>query len=327
MVLCPEFEILPEEIPRHFWRRNGGSLHPSNKWKQSFNFFLLELLDLPGNLIRQHWPAIRKENTPMNKLFKNNMTPTENPQPGNWGAAIMAGLPQLLLGVLISLGKFSVFDIYDNSQILSVIVGITLFIMCVAVLVYAWRRGWPLWSATWYLYGIWGIIAILSLTIESLNLEESWRYTNVLFLSWMLICVIGYFLLLIKSKMHGLLSVAFLFPILGTIMFEFIPNPIEAWFAIGVTLLAAISAGVIIRIGDFRLSLGLVLGFNTIVGLVWAYISEYKMLDLPAGIPVHVPKFSNFFEFLALYSIFGLGIVALPFIFRGLWNMGKRKFT
>jgi len=109
-------------------------------------------------------------------------------------------------------------------------------------------------------------------------------------------------------------------------MIEFVPNPIEGWLAISVGLLAALTAGVIVRVGYFRLALGVVFGFNLTVGLTWAYISEYKMLDLPQNIPAYVPKFSNFLEFLAFYSIFGLGIVAFPFILRGLWNFSKRRF-
>lgn len=110
-------------------------------------------------------------------------------------------------------------------------------------------------------------------------------------------------------------------------MFEFIPNPIEGWFTIIVGLSAALISGTIIRIGVFKPALFLVLGFNLILGLAWAFISEYMMLDLPEGIPDHIPKFSNFLEFFGIYSIFGLGIVALPFILRGLWNFGRRKLA
>ena len=102
---------------------------------------------------------------------------------------------------------------------------------------------------------------------------------------------------------------------------------LEGWFALVVGFSAALAAGYIARVGSFRSSLILVLGFNLAVGLAWAFISEYRMLDLPTGIPAHVPKFSNFLGYLTIYSIFGLGIVAIPFIFRGLWNIGRRKLA
>ena len=49
------------------------------------------------------------------------------------------------------------------------------------------------------------------------------------------------------------------------------------------------------------------------------------MLDLPAGIPKHIPRFSRFLGMLALFGSLGLGVIALPFILRGLWNLGRRR--
>ncbi|MGB2911347.1 MAG: hypothetical protein WBF05_12485 [Anaerolineales bacterium] len=247
-------------------------------------------------------------------------------QPGTWGAAILAGLPHLLMGLLIGVGKLLDQTIQINQNISNAL-GISLGLLVIAILIYAWRRGWPLWSASWYFYGSWVSLAIIALTIERLNLEEMWRYNNAINVGWILLCIIGYFVILAKSKLHGLLSVAFLFPTLSMLMMEYIPNPIEGWLAISVGLLAALAAGTIVRVGDLHPALGLVLGLNLAVGLAWAYISEYKILDLPSGIPAHVPRFTNFLEFLALYSIFGLGVVTIPFILRGLWNFGRRKLA
>ena len=170
-------------------------------------------------------------------------------------------------------------------------------------------------------------MAVFSLIIDHLELEDSWRYTNALFLIMIGGLILGYFGLLLKSKMHALLSIAFLFPLLGLMFVEFVPDNIEGWTTIGVGLLAAGTAASLIRQGDFRAGLGLVLGLNLVAGLSIAYISEYKMLDLPTFAPAHVPQFNNFMTNLALYSIFGLGVVAVPFILRGLWNFGRRKFT
>jgi hypothetical protein len=292
----------------------------SESKSQALSFFFRELRDFPANLVRQHWAVLQKEAIPMTAFIQ-----TEKPQPGTWGEAFLAGLPHLLMALLIGIGKLFDQTIQINQNI-SIVMVITLGLLVTALLILAWRRGWPLWSASWYLYGSWVVLAILSLGIMELNLEGWRRYTNALFVGWVLFCIIGYFVLLMKSKLHGLLSVAFLFPLLSLMMMEFVPNPIEGWLAISVGLLAALTAGFIVRVGYFRLALGVVIGFNLTVGLTWAYISEYKMLDLPTNVPAHVPKFSNFLEFLALYSVFGLGIVAFPFILRGLWNFGKRRF-
>lgn len=294
--------------------------------------FLREVKDLPGNLLRLYWSDVRRREIAMttmtdSKKVRPSASSVAERQPGSWGAAILAGLPHLLMGLLFAAGRFGIFDVYEVSQAGNLIIGTGLALLVIGVLVVAWRRGWPLWSASWYLYGTWVTLAVVGLAIESLNLEDSWRYTNVMFIGWVLLCIIGYFAILTKSKLHGLLSVAFLFPMLSVMMMEFIPNPIEGWLVIGVGLLAALAAGAIVRVGEFRLALGLVLGINLIAGLAWAYISEYKMLDLPVGIPAHVPQFSRFLGLLGLYALFVLGVIAISFVLRGLWNFGKRRFA
>jgi hypothetical protein len=246
-------------------------------------------------------------------------------QSGTWGAALLAGLPHLLVGLLLGWSGLLTSSI-DPDQRLGTVFGIGLAILVVTLLIAAWLRGWPLWSASWYLYGTWIVLVILGQVIEKLNLEESWRYSYAMLVGWLIFCIIGYFSLSLKSKLHALLAIAFLFPFIGIALLEFIPDSIEGWLAIALGLLVALVSGAIVRGGDFRTALGLVLGVNIVSGLVLAYISEY-MPVFPQEAPIHIPKFSNFLDLLVLYTIFGLGIVALPFILRSLWNFGKSKFA
>jgi hypothetical protein len=83
----------------------------------------------------------------------------------------------------------------------------------------------------------------------------------------------------------------------------------------------------IVRKGEFLPALGLIIGLNFAVGIAWAYIGEYKMLDLPPGIPAHAPSFSRFLMMLSLYSLISLGVVALPFVLRGIWVFGNKKIS
>jgi hypothetical protein len=246
-------------------------------------------------------------------------------QPGSWGATILAGLPHLLAGLLSGWSGLLT-QLIDPDQKFATIFLIGLAIQVITLLIIAWRRGWPLWSASWYLYGTWIVLVFFGQVIEKLNLEESWRYSFAMLLGWLIFCVIGYFSLSFKSKLHALLAIAFLFPFIGLALLEFIPDNIEGWLGIALGLLAALVSGAIVRIGNFRSALGLVLGINLIAGLALAYISEY-MPVFPPEAPIHIPKFSNFLELLVLYSIFGLGVVALPFVLRSLWNFGKSKFA
>jgi heme A synthase len=52
-------------------------------------------------------------------------------------------------------------------------------------------------------------------------------------------------------------------------MLEFIPDPVEGWLAVSLGLLAAITAGVIVRLGEFRTALILVTSF--IVNGLWNF--------------------------------------------------------
>ena len=251
-------------------------------------------------------------------------TPIEG-QPGSWRAAFLAGLPHLLMGALIGIGKLQSTTTYQLSETVSVIVGISLMILVVAMLVYAWRRGWPLWSASWYGYGLWAFMALATYGISELNLHESWRYTNAMFVGWLAIWGIGYLYLFFHDRLRALLSIFYFVPLLGVMMLEFIPNPIEGWLAIGLGLLTALTAGTIVRLGNYRITLGLVIGVNLIAALTLAYIGEYQIKDLPTGIPAHAPKFTNFLELLALYTIVALLLMGTPFLIQGIVNFGRRK--
>jgi len=246
-------------------------------------------------------------------------------QPSNWKALFLAGLPHFLVGLLFATEKLGLFYFSLASLVLQVVIGIGLCSLVIGMLWFAWRDGWPLWSASWYMYGVWAAVVVMGLLIDALPLEDAWRYTNALFFGWIVFCSIGYLWLLVKAKMHALLAVLFLFPFLSIILLEFIPNPVEGVLAISLGMLAALVAAMILWFGDFRSAFILVLGFNILVGFGIAYISEYKMLDLPQGIPAHIPTISNYLQKFAIFTIPSLTLILLPFIIQSLWNFWKQK--
>jgi hypothetical protein len=222
------------------------------------------------------------------------------------------------MGLLIGTGKLLTTATSGPSQAMSTMAGVSLMGLVVVVLFSAWRRGWPLWSASWYGYGTWTAMVLISFAIRQLELED-WRYSYALFLGWIDLCVIGYLYILSKDRLKALLAVAFLFPMLGIMFVEFVPDFIEGWLAIGLGLLTALTAGAIVRLGDFRTGLRLALGVNLVNGLALAYVGEYQASDLPPGIP-HSPTFANFAELLTLYLILAFGLIGGPLL---VWSLRK----
>ena len=291
-----------------------------------------ELKDFPGSLYRLHWVETREEGSRMaavpetNQIKPNAPASIQHP-PGSWAASALAGLPHLIMGLLIGIGKFiPASETTPVSQIIYAILGISLVLLVAVIMLYAWRHRWPLWSASWYGYSLFILMGMVTFIISELNLNESWRYTNAVFLGWLAVWGIGYLYLFFRDRLRALLAIFFFIPLLGVMMLEFIPDPIEGWAAISLGLLTALAAGTIVRLGSYRVTLGLVIGVNLVAALALAYIGEY-MTDLPSSIPTHTTQFSNFLELLALYTIVALILMGTPFLIQGLVNLGRRKLV
>jgi hypothetical protein len=194
--------------------------------------------------------------------------------------------------------------------------------MCLVgiVLFFAWRRGWPVWSASWYGYGTWTGMALIAFATR--QLEEDWRYSCVLFLGWIGLCIVGYFYLVSKDRLKALLAVAFLFPMLGILFLEFVSDVLEGWLAIGLGLLTALTAGAIVRLRGFHMGLILALSANFVIGLSLAYVGEYQASDMPPSV-YHAPTSSGFAERMTLYLILTLGLGGGPFVFKNLARSNK----
>ena len=288
-------------------------------------FCIREIKDLPGSLYSQHRVETRKEGSRMSAVSETNQinqqtASTTKHNPGSWGAAILAGLPHLLIP-LIGIGN----GIYQLSQTALATLGTTLAVLVAIILLYAWRQKWPLWSASWYGYSLFILLAISTYVIVELDLNQSWRYTNALFLGWIAVWGIGYLYLFFRDRLRALLTIFFLIPLLGVMMLEFIPDPIEGWLAVSLGLLTALTAATIVRLGSYRVTLGLVIGVNLIAALVLAYIGEYKLLDLPPNAPPHTPQFLNFLALLTLYTLVALILMGTPYLIQGVINLGRRK--
>ena len=239
--------------------------------------------------------------------------------PDPWTAAALAGLPHLLMGLLIGGGKLLVTTAHP-SPTLSTGSGVLFVVVVAAGHLFAWRRGWPLWSASWYGYGVWAIMALASLGLSQIELEGAWAITHGLYLCWLGLVILGYVALLVRDRLRGLMAVAFLLPLFGLTLLEFVPNMVEGWLAIGLGLLTALAAGLIVRLGSFLVGLGLALAVNVVAGLGLAYVAEYQSSDMPRGMAA-APTSSGFLAGAMFYLVPALGLIGLPLLLLGLWQI------
>lgn len=283
--------------------------------------FFREIRDWPISVWQAHRSERRDRRMTTFPDWQKEISTTYNKRAGTWGEAILGGLPHFLMGSLIATNKFlNVVENYPKSRDVSLVYGICLGMLVIVILLLAWRRGWPTWSASWYGYPTFIVMVLMFYGVIRFNLPESWRYTNTLFLGWLAMWGIGYLYLFFKDRIKALLAIFFLLPLLGVEILEFIPDLIEGWLALGIGLMDALVAGIIIRRGNYRLASRLVVGVNLVAALILAYTGEYLIADLPPNYIYQTPSFSNFLELLILYGIVALVLMGTPFILQGMAN-------
>jgi hypothetical protein len=288
---------------------------------RTWMLFFREIRDWPITVWQAHRSERRDKRMTTLPVGQKEISTTCSERAGTWREVILGGLPHFLMGSLIAANKFlSVVESYPKSRDVSLVYGICLGMLVIAILFLAWRRDWPNWSASWYGYPTFIVMVLMFYGVIGFKLPESWHYTNTLFLGWLALWGIGYLYLFFKDRIKALLAIFFLLPLLGVEMLEFIPNPIEGWLALGIGLMDALVAGIIIRRGNYRLASRLVVGVNLVAALILAYTGEYLIADLPPNYIYQTPSFSNFLELLILYGIVALVLMGTPFILQGTVN-------
>lgn len=245
-------------------------------------------------------------------------------QERGWGAAFLAGLPHLLMGLLICWGNFFAGSDAKSVQMISTLLGISLAGLVVFMIVRAAREDWPLWSASWYGYAAWIALAIVILLTNSIQYERMWVINLALLVGWLGAVLLGYLYLFAADRVQSLLAVVFLFPLFGLYFLEFIPNPIEGLLAIGTGSLTAVTAALIHRSGDYRRGLFYSLLLTLVLGVSFAYVGVYQANELPEFIPFD-PQFSDFTSMLGLYLAIGAVIYGLPPLVEWIWGFFPKK--
>ena len=211
----------------------------------------------------------------------------------SWGEALLGALPFLLILLVDGLPKLLVEGGLltweaGGMRILNAGIIVLSIVTYLIILILAWRRRWPTWSATWYLLFC---IPPLLLIIGLLSLLRQGQFDttinqDVVMYVWMplLVAVLLYAVTRL-DPLRGLLAALMVIYLLWQNNMEFVPDSIE--LAIKVPSIAMICAVVVftLRRGDWREGLFAVLAMNLAVGALFAYAGIYYGGTLPFVAP------------------------------------------
>lgn len=211
----------------------------------------------------------------------------------SWGEALLGALPFLLILLVDGLPKLLVEGGLltweaGGMRILNAGIIVLSIVTYLIILILAWHRRWPTWSATWYLLFC---IPPLLLIIGLLSLLRQGQFDTtinqeVVMYVWMplLVAVLLYAVTRL-DPLRGLLAALMVIYLLWQTNMEFVPDSIE--LAIKVPSIAMICAVVVftLRRGDWREGLFAVLAMNLAVGALFAYAGIYYGGTLPFVAP------------------------------------------
>lgn len=302
--------------------------------------FTRELWDLPPNLLREYrlWPG--KRGTSMaetNPINPNRQADSGHPgwgQPAaTWGAALLAGLPYLLLALFVSLPQLlvSLGWLVQESPLMNIIQTAEILIVILLVLaafLLAWRRKWPSWMGT-YVFVFLGVLLYPLLILVSF-LEDKFGRTPA-YDAWQFVILpllVGVVLYRVTraDRLKGLLAAFPVIYMLWNIHMELVPDQIEATITFVSLVMIAVTAILAVRIGEWRTALFLMLFTNFVVGIFFAYAGTYHGGTLPFTAPAPSPLevIKSFIPSYALTVSLWLGPL-LARMFREI-GLGSRRY-
>lgn len=295
--------LYPEEFQREFVPEMKGvfaeALADAHKdgYRAVLNLIMREIKHLPGSWLREHRRAWRDKeadmNTSANDQASGEMVARATTR--GWGEALLAALPYLMFGIFEVLGsvlaEIGVISVENKGmQVLNYAGLVCLAGTLLVTLVVAWRRGWPLWSASWYLFYalplLWPLIWLISQVFDPFS---ALGQISGFLMGMILIAGVLYTITRL-DRLRGMLAalpILYLIwlPNLEQTPLHIIPFPIR----IGVMAASAITValGVIatVRIRDWRMGFWILLAAILVVGLQYSYVGIYHGGTLPNVAP------------------------------------------
>ncbi len=258
-----------------------------------------EFTNLPGSVLQEYWQAwFEREN----EMYENrdelpdSYAPNERlvgrPSRPGWGEAFLAALPYVLILLLDALPKLFVLAGVmswesPGMQIFTTTLGVLALIAFLGILALAWRRKWPLWSASWYLFT--GVLVMLPLGwLFSLLAQERTQVQvgeAVLYLALPLFIAVALYWVVRLDRLRGLLAAIPIVFYLWLPNMEFVPDNIEVSIKAISTIMITIAVMAIVRNGNWRTGLWIILLTNLAVGLQFSYAGIYHGGTLPFVAP------------------------------------------
>lgn len=210
-----------------------------------------------------------------------------------WFEAFLAALPYILILIIDALPRVLALSgllIAESGgmRILNVALVVLSGGVLLVLLVVAARRGWPLWSASWYLF-FW-LIPLLPLGWLLSDLvfghsEYLSQEVTIYLIIPMMIAVLLYWVTR-TDRLRGLLAAL---PILYFLWFanleqtpnHIIPGDVEMLVKTTSTLLITMAVMAMVRIREWRTGYWIILGTILLVGLQYAYVGIYHGGTLP----------------------------------------------
>lgn len=290
-----------------------------------------ELLDFPSSLLYQYWRVFQRREARMSnwigldklldEQFANN---GDAPPLASRKEITLAVVPFILLALFLSMPQLLVLaglTTWDSRafSILQIVYGVSVVLLLLGGLVFAWRADWPRWSASWYVF--FGVLSISPLIFLSNFFEDVSRAADIFneaVAFFLLPVLIAWFLYRVTrlDPIKGQLAVLPLVILIWTPNMEFVPDQIEAPITLASLIIAALAAAAILKLGDWRNSVWLLILVVALVGLLFAYAGIYHGGSLPfsAPFPNPVEVLKNFMpQFLAVSTLVIGPLLAVSF--------------
>jgi hypothetical protein len=336
--------LYPTEFRREFGKEMHSvfaeALDASRAGKPGARLRLLgrELRYLPGNLLCEWRDREADMQTSANEPMIGGdsvWSSGRRSAPPGWSQAFLGALPFLMILIVDALPKLLVGAGVSGPesagmQVLNVVLAVLLGGTFVLALVLAWRRGWPPWSASWYLF-----FAVLPLgwlhwllsTLLPGQVNSTLSGIEVYLVIPLLMAGLLYWVARLDRLRGALAALPILYvlwlPNMEQTPRHIIPLKIEIVIKAASIALISLTIILIIRYGDWRTGLWAILATILAVGLQFSYAGIYYGGTLPFTAPGPNP-IEVLRSFIPQYLVAG-GIILGPQLAYMFHETGRRS--